>query len=135
MKNYYWFSVFISTFYWKKNYYVHFHNGFIFGRSKKYRNHLRWLTSLTVLMNLHLRPSVITWVQSLWFCVIGHLKSAPDRFVFGCKFFPSGAPTNILREKKDKKHNSFQYSMFIVILWKSKKKSRKITPQRYYYYY
>lgn len=41
-------------------------------------------------------PSVMTCSQSSKFCVIGHLNSAPDRFVLGCKFCPKGAPTSNL---------------------------------------
>lgn len=50
--------------------------------------------------DLHRRPSVMTWMQSPVFGVIGHLYKAPEWFVFGCKFWPSGAPTNNLKKKK-----------------------------------
>lgn len=55
------------------------------------------------MINLHRRPSVITCSQSLLFWVSGHLNSAPDLFVCGCRFCPSGAPTNNLKEKEYKK--------------------------------
>lgn len=52
-------------------------------------------------LNLHRRPSVITWMQSFEFCVIGHLNNAPDRFVPGWRFWPSGAPTRSLQRKRE----------------------------------
>lgn len=55
--------------------------------------------------DLHFRPSVMICSQSSWYCVIGHLYTAPERFVPGCKFWPSGAPTKILQWKKRRNEN------------------------------
>ena len=63
-------------------------------------------------------PSVTTWMQSLLRVVIGHLHSAPERFVPGCKFWSNGAPTSSLlsseRERRKKK------SKYIIQIWHEK---------------
>ena len=53
-------------------------------------------------------PSVTTWMQSSFLVVMGHLQSAPERLVPGCKFWSSGAPTSNL----------------FFFFWKNKKKKR-----------
>jgi hypothetical protein len=49
--------------------------------------------------NLLLFPSVTTCSQSLKLVVIGHLYRAPEWFVPGCRFLPSGAPTSNLKQE------------------------------------
>lgn len=52
-------------------------------------------------------PSVTTWTQSSFRVVMGHLHSAPERLVPGCKFWSSGAPTSNLlsKHKQERKKN------------------------------
>lgn len=93
-------SLLLST--GRKWFFVHHQIGFVWTLVK---------IESSVLNDLHRRPSVMTWVQSFELNVIGHLNNAPDRFVFGCKFWPNGAPTNIL-EKSNGKGNDYFFCWF-----------------------
>ena len=62
-------------------------------------------------------PSVTTWMQSSLRVVMGHLHSAPERFVPGCKFWSSGAPTSNLFFPKQITKKKMVKCKYIIQIW------------------
>ncbi len=68
-------------------------------------------------------PSVTTWIQSLLRVVIGHLHSAPERFVPGCKFWSNGAPTSSLLIHSEKNKKKEKKNKYIIQIWQEEEQA------------
>jgi hypothetical protein len=90
----------------------------------KFKNKNEWIEMYVLRF-----PSVTTWMQSSLRVVIGHLHSAPERLVPGCKFWSSGAPTSNLlllfffSTKKENKKEKKRQGKYIIQIWQEKRQS------------